>query len=131
MRAVPAALALLVVSTLVRCAGEQRSGSATTAGRVTIPAPAHVVISLADAAGTTAELALVAADPQGHLARIRTEDCAAAAVVRGATLTWGTGVAATERAGTLVGIPQHVFYLGVDDATRGELHDDIGRACGW
>ena len=176
---------------------------------------AHVVISLADAAGATAELALVAADPQRHLARIRAEDCAAAAVARGATLAWGTGVEATDRAGTLVGsldltmtpvaggptvvitqidgtvllsplvagaptaawaptelaaprtapvtvpltfvparcdphavaedkrgtfvgvhgtvdgIPQHVFYLGVSDATRGELHDYIGRACGW
>lgn len=297
MRAVPAALALLMLSTLVGCTGAQPSGEVTTAGRATISASAlvgiraeirqsrsdwaarvvqvrvyddgtepvvvsgvalttpgvdgvshgrprnpptvdpgddrdvsvalrapacggddgaaHVVISLTDAAGATAELTLVAADPQGHLARIRAEDCAAAAVARGATLAWGSGVEATEQAGTLVGsldltmtpvvggptvvitqidgtvllsplvagaptaawaptglaaprtapvtiplafvparcdqhavaedkrgtfvgvhatvdgIPQHVFYLGVSDATRGELHDYIGRACGW
>lgn len=177
--------------------------------------PAHVVVLLVDAAGATADLPLVAADPQGHLARIRGEDCAAQAVAGGATLSLGSQVEVSHRGGSLVGsldltvvpipggptisvtqldgtvllaplvggaaaavwtppeltvpttepvtvpltftaarcdphavaedkrgtfiavhtdvdgVPQHVFYLGVDDTTRGQIHDFIGQACGW
>ena len=48
--------------------------------------PASVELDLVDDTGRTSTLVVAPDDPQGHLARIHGEDCAAAAVAAGATL---------------------------------------------
>jgi hypothetical protein len=65
------------------------------------PTDAAVDLVLADDAGRRAELTALPADPQGHLDRIRGEDCAAAAVAAGATLAIGPDVTVQDRAGVL------------------------------
>lgn len=173
-----------------------------------------VSLLVRDEQGRESRLTLVPQDPRGHLARIQGEDCAAAAVARGAELTvddaldvreregrlvasltvrlrpvpggppvqvvqidgtvllappdgpaWSlpgltadAGGAADERTavlefeparcdahavaedkrGTFLGVhatvdgePVPVFYLPVTAQVRGQIHEYIGRACGW
>ena len=59
------------------------AGPAATAGAATAR------VEVVDLAGRRGTLEVTADDPNGHLARIHAEDCAAVAVARGATLTLG------------------------------------------
>jgi len=63
--------------------------------------PARVELELADADGRTSTLVVTPQDPQGHLARIHGEDCAAAAVARGATLALDDAITTQEVDGRL------------------------------
>lgn len=64
------------------------TGGAAPAPRTTAaPDGTRVELALADDAGRTASVTLVPDDPTGNLARIHDEDCAAALVATGATIT--------------------------------------------
>lgn len=56
------------------------------------PAAASVELDVTDGAGHRATVELTPEDPNGHLARIHAEDCAAVAIERGAALTVGPGL---------------------------------------
>jgi hypothetical protein len=174
------------------------------------PVAVDLVVA-ADASGGRATATVTPSDPQGHLARIHGEDCAARAVAAGAVLSIGPrltpqdvdgvltgsvdltvrpvpggpdvavtavdetillaptsgttwtpaelvdpppdGATATlaftpgrcdphavaeDKRGTFFGVhasvdgvPQPVFYLGVDDGVRGQVYDYVAAACGW
>ncbi|MGY4645179.1 hypothetical protein [Cellulomonas sp. URHB0016] len=70
--------------------------------RATSGAP-RAELDLVDPSGRRSTLAVQPADPQGHLARIHGEDCAAAAVAAGATLTLADDLGTEEVDGRLVG----------------------------
>lgn len=53
---------------------------------------AHVRMELEDAGGSSSVIEASLADPNGHLERIRGEDCAAAAVAAGALVSFGPGL---------------------------------------
>ncbi len=63
--------------------------------------PARAELDLVDAEGRRSTLTVEPADPQGHLARIHGEDCAAAAVAAGATLVLDDQVTTVDVGGTL------------------------------
>jgi hypothetical protein len=63
--------------------------------------PARAELDLVDDAGRRSTLVVEPADPQGHLARIHGEDCAAAAVAAGATLTLADAITTRDVGGTL------------------------------
>lgn len=64
-------------------------------------APASVELDLVDDAGRASTLVVTPQDPQGHLARIHGEDCAAAAVAAGATLALDDALTTTPVDGRL------------------------------
>lgn len=66
------------------------------------PAEARVVLTVLDGAAPT-EVTLTATDPNGHLARIHAEDCAAAAFAAGADARF-TGFSLDRRDGSVVGL---------------------------
>ncbi|WP_456846512.1 hypothetical protein [Cellulomonas sp. P5_C6] len=63
--------------------------------------PAQAELDLVDDAGRQSTLVVQPGDPQGHLARIHGEDCAAAAVARGATLSLEDAITTSDVDGTL------------------------------
>lgn len=63
--------------------------------------PARAELDLVDAAGRRSTLTVEPADPQGHLARIHGEDCAAAAVAAGASLNLADAITTRDAGGTL------------------------------
>ncbi|MBO9555250.1 hypothetical protein [Cellulomonas sp.] len=63
----------------------------------------HAELDLVDPEGRRSTLVVQPADPQGHLARIHGEDCAAAAVAQGATLTLADELGTHEVDGRFVG----------------------------
>ncbi len=63
--------------------------------------PARAELDLVDGAGRRSTLAVRPDDPQGHLARIHSEDCAAAAVAAGATLSLADELRPRDVDGTL------------------------------
>jgi hypothetical protein len=67
------------------------------------PAPVAVHLLVADESGRRGQATLVPADPQGHLARVHGEDCAARAVAAGMDLAIGPDVTVADRGGVLVG----------------------------
>ena len=62
---------------------------------------ARVEVDLTDDTGGRSTVVAAPADPQGHLARIHGEDCAAVAVGSGATLTLADSITTTDVGGTL------------------------------
>ena len=62
---------------------------------------ARAELDLVDHAGRRSTLVVEPADPQGHLARIHGEDCAAAAVAAGAALTLADAITTQDAGGTL------------------------------
>ncbi|WP_146845381.1 hypothetical protein [Cellulomonas terrae] len=62
--------------------------------------PASVEVDVTDDAGRRSTVVAEPTDPQGHLARIHGEDCAAVAVAEGATLTLADAITTTDVAGT-------------------------------
>lgn len=64
--------------------------------------PARAEVDVTDGAGGRSTVVAEPTDPQGHLARIHGEDCAAAAVAAGAALTLADTITTTDVDGTLV-----------------------------
>lgn len=60
-------------------------------------------VALVTDTGARGEVEVAVGDPQGHLARIHAEDCAAAAVAAGLTLSLDTGLRTQQEADGLVG----------------------------
>ncbi|KQR08437.1 hypothetical protein ASF78_19390 [Cellulomonas sp. Leaf334] len=63
--------------------------------------PATAEVDLTDDAGRRSTVVAEPTDPQGHLARIHGEDCAAVAVAEGATLTLADTITTSDVDGTL------------------------------
>ena len=100
--------------------------------------PARAELDLVDGAGGRSTLVVEPDDPQGHLARIHGEDCAAAAVAAGAALTLADALTTSDVDGTLAaevdlevapvaGGPR-VEITGVDGTV---LLAPVGGATGW
>ncbi len=100
--------------------------------------PARAELDLEDDAGRRSTVVVEPDDPQGHLARIHGEDCAAAAVAAGAALTLADTLPTSDVNGTLaaevelevapvVGGPR-VEISGVDGTV---LLAPLGGAAGW
>ena len=66
-----------------------------------VSGPAEAELDLVDDAGRRSTLVVEPADPQGHLARIHGEDCAAAAVAQGATLRLADAITTRDVGGVL------------------------------
>ena len=77
------------------------AGATGTAGSVDAP---RVTVHVSDDAGRTSSLTLDAEDPQGHLARIHGEDCAAQAVEAAAALSLAPDLVVEDHGGSLVGV---------------------------
>lgn len=99
---------------------------------------ARAELDLVDDAGGRSTLVVEPSDPQGHLARIHGEDCAAAAVARGATLTLADAITTQDAGGTLAASVQ-LGVVPVADGPRVEITQvdgtvllaPVGGATSW
>ncbi|GEM_PF-355091 len=84
-------------------AGAAASGTSTAGAAASGSAGAQVELDVVDSDGHVGTVVVVPDDPQGHLARIHGEDCAALAVAAGARLSLDDDLPSAPVDGTLVG----------------------------
>ncbi|GEA86506.1 hypothetical protein [Cellulomonas cellasea] len=120
------------------------TGAPDTAGTsgptgTTTTADATVRLEVVDEAGRRGTLEVAPEDPNGHLARIHGEDCAAVAVARGGTLTLGPQLATRQEPdGRWVGTVELTLApraggpeIGVDAVERTVLLDPAPGGAQW